>query len=182
MTSDTYVPVYTCTDLAFYYYLCGRLLLLNGCCSLNNLPFKRKVKEAVCFGNVCLLECEWNKLTVNFRLMLITGVITFQMDLITSCKKLFKGRNSCSCSFMLYLSKDFITSREARRGFFVKYDIPYVLNLRAVILYMHSLLSVQLLWLRSHLHFSWLYNRFYFNSFRLWCQCYLSWYPWYLLR
>lgn len=129
MASDTHVPVYTCTDLAFYYYFCGRLLLLNGCCSLNYLPFKRKVKEAVCFENVCLLECEWNKLTVNFRLMLITGVITFQMDLITSCKKLFKGRNSCSCSFMLCLSKDFITSREAKRDFFVKYDKPYVSNL-----------------------------------------------------
>ena len=51
------------------------------------------------------------------------------MDLIMSCKRLFKGRNSCSCSFMLYLSKDFITSREAKRDFFVKYDKPYVSNL-----------------------------------------------------
>lgn len=63
------------------------------------------------------------------------------MDLIMSCKKLFKGRNSCLCSFMLYLSKDFITSREAKRDFFVKYDKPYVSNLRAVISYLHSLFN-----------------------------------------
>lgn len=46
--------------------------------------------------------------------------LSFQMDLIMSCKKKLKGKNSCSCSFMLCLLKGFIILREARRAFFVR--------------------------------------------------------------